>query len=102
MELHNIIKAELLKQLDTELIAELEQSTSQEELINILVSMIVESKINIQTKEEILKLFKIPKQRFEHLIRENKIPHIYINNKTRLFNANDVYKYLNENCKIAS
>lgn len=93
---------ELAHFLDAETLKEIEESSTKDELIERLLEKIISPKKRLLTKEEILKMFSIPKQRFEHLIRENKIPHIYINNKIRLFNPDEVFEYFNTTCKIAS
>lgn len=97
---------ELAGSLDTEILKEIEESSSKDELIERLLKKIISSKKRLLTKEEMQKemqkIFGIPKQRFEHLVRENKIPHIYINNKIRLFNPDEVFDCLNTNFKIAS
>ena len=93
---------ELAASLDAETLKEIEESSTKDELIERLLERIISPKKRLLTKEETLKMFSIPKQRFEHLVRENKIPHIYINNKIRLFNPDEVFNYLNTTCKIAS
>ncbi|MDD3450470.1 hypothetical protein [Sulfurimonas sp.] len=85
--------------LDAELLKEIETSQSQDELIEKLLT-IVANRPKLHSKEDVMRLTSIPKQRFEHLVRENKIPHIYINNKIRLFDIDEVYEYLNKNCKV--
>jgi len=97
-----ILSKELESLLDLDLLKEIQESSTKDELIEKLLQKIVSPKKVLLLKEDILKMFSIPKQRFEHLVRENKIPHIYINNKIRLFNPDEVFEYLNTNCKIAS
>ncbi|MDX9757432.1 MAG: hypothetical protein WC279_08315 [Sulfurimonas sp.] len=93
---------ELVRSLDAETLKEIEESSTKDELIERLLEKIISPKKRLLTKEEILKMFSIPKQRFEHLVREGKMPHIFINNKIRLFNPDEVFDYLNTTCKIAS
>lgn len=93
---------ELARSLDAETLKEIEESSTKDELIERLLEKIISPKKRLLTKEEILKMFSIPKQRFEHLVREGKMPHIFINNKIRLFNPDEVFNYLNTTCKIAS
>lgn len=91
---------DLTSSLDIEFLRELEK-LSKDELIEKLLEKTASSKKRLLGKDEILKMFNIPKQRFEHLVRENKIPHIFINNKLRLFNPDEVYDCLNTHFKIA-
>lgn len=93
---------ELAGSLDAETLKVIEESSTKDELIERLLEKIISPKKRLLTKEEILKMFSIPKQRFEHLVRENKIPHIFINTKIRLFNPDEVFDYLNTTCKIAN
>lgn len=93
---------ELAGSLDAQTLKEIEESSTKDELIERLLEKIISAKKRLLTKEETLKMFSIPKQRFEHLVRDGKIPHIFINNKIRLFNPDEVFNYLNTTCKIAS
>ena len=97
---------ELAASLDAETLKEIEESSTKDELIERLLKKITSPKKRLLTKTEMQKevenIFSIPKQRFEQLVRENKIPHIYINNKIRLFNPDEVFDFLNTNFKIAS
>lgn len=106
MQTEILLNKELASSLDTELLKEIEESSTKDELIERLLKKITSPKKRLLTKTEMQKeaekTFSIPKQRFEHLVRENKIPHIYINNKIRLFNPDEVFDYLNTNFKIAS
>jgi len=86
--------------LDAELLKEIETSQSQDELIEKLLTIVASRRPKLHSKEDVMRLTSIPKQRFEHLVRENKIPHIFINNKIRLFDIDEVYEYLNKNCKV--
>lgn len=94
------INKELVASLDAEILREIEESGSKDELIEKLLKRVVNPPKKLHSKEDIMHLTSIPKQRFEHLLRENKIPHIYINNKIRLFDVDEVYEYLNKNCKV--
>lgn len=106
MQSQLILNTELVGSLDEDILKEIEESNTKDELIERLLKKIISSKKRLLTKEEMqkemLKMFGIPKQRFEHLVRENKIPHIYINNKIRLFNPDEVFDCLTTNFKIAS
>ena len=101
MQTNKIINEDLLAKLDDDLKELTISSISSDELVEKLLHKIVDSPKTLQTKEEIMKMLKIPKQRFEHMVRDGEIPHIYINNKIRLFDGQEIIEFLKKNRKIA-
>lgn len=97
----NKVSEDLLSKLNDDLKALVTSTISSDELIEKLLYKIVDSPKTLQTKEEIMKMLKIPKQRFEHMVRDGEIPHIYINKKIRLFDGEEIVEFLKKNRKIA-
>ena len=78
-------------------------SNSNHDITKLVETLLIEylaerkSKVkNLKTKEDVLKIIKIPQQKFEELVRRNLIPHLKISNKIRLFDVDEVYKALQE------
>lgn len=78
----------------------LSSQNSKNKLVEIILNEYLterKSKVkNLKTKEDLLKIIKIPQQKFEELVRRNLIPHLKISNKIRLFDVDEVYNALQE------
>jgi hypothetical protein len=97
-----ILDVNVFNNLDQKTLEVINNSKSDNELINNLLKIIV-TRGGLKSKEEILKQYNyFSKRTFDDLVRANKIPHYRVNNKTILFNPIEISDYFDSNYKVGA